>query len=45
MVGDNHMWWNFLNNFNWGTLVYIIIPAIVASLAVIGLITVIKWIF
>lgn len=39
------MWWNFLNNFNWGTLVYIVIPTILLVLSIIGLITVIKWIF
>lgn len=40
------MWWNFLNGLNiWGFIVYIAIPAILGILAIIGLITVIKWIF
>lgn len=38
------MWWNFLNELNWGTLVYIIIPALGFILAIIGLITIIKYI-
>lgn len=40
------MWWNFLNAMDLKALfVYLIIPAIGLILAIIGLITVIKWIF
>ena len=40
------MWWNFLNNLNiWSLIAYIVIPVGGAILAIIGLITIIRWIF
>lgn len=36
------MWWNFLNNIK---LYHLIIPVVGAILLLIGLVTVIKWIF
>lgn len=37
-----NMWWNILNNFN---IWHFILPVIGFVLAIIGLITIIKWIF
>ena len=42
------MWWNVLNKlerFSWNKIGLLIVPVIVFILAIIGLITVIKWIF
>ena len=40
------MWWNFLNDLNiWGLIAYIGIPVGIGILTVIGLISIIRWIF
>ena len=39
------MWWNFLNALSWSKFGLLAIPVIGFILAIIGLITVIKWIF
>jgi len=39
------MWWNFLNGLSWSKIGLLLVPAIMFIFAVIGLITVIKWIW